>query len=146
MGRTDIKAVEISGMIKTEPFKKLKIELSGTHTYQRAIDLSDKNSSVYKNQIAYVPRVSGSFLLKVEYRDCFVSYALNHQGRRYCLGENIAQNSIPAYCDQTVVAGYSIKKLSFTVEFHNVAGVTYEIIKNFPMPGLSFYSTIKYEI
>lgn len=146
VGRTDIKAVEISGMIKTEPFKKLKIELSGTHTYQRAIDLSDKNSSVYKNQIAYVPRVSGSFLLKVEYRDCFVSYALNHQGRRYCLGENIAQNSIPAYCDQTVVAGYSIKKLSFTVEFHNVAGVTYEIIKNFPMPGLSFYSTIKYEI
>lgn len=65
LGKVDIKGIDATASLSLQPLDKLRINLSGNYTYQRALDVTNSNPNspegkVYKHQIAYTPRVSAS--------------------------------------------------------------------------------------
>lgn len=151
LGKVDIKGIDITGNISLQPMDKLRINLSGNYTYQRALDVTDPvkepQSQTYKHQIAYTPRISGSGQAGIETPWINLSYAFLFSGKRYAGKENISQNRLDGYSDHSLSASRDFKirtiNTSLSIEVLNLLDKNYEIIKNFPMPGRSIRATLK---
>lgn len=120
-----------------------KIRLWSSYTYQRALDVTNKNSATYRNQIAYVPRIAGSAAFALDIWRLSGGYSVVFQGKRYSLGENLSRNRIESYAEQTLTLAYNQPftkvDVSLSAELHNLTDEDYEVVKNFPMPGRAFY-------
>jgi len=143
--------VRIDGIdLSLESIFKLPHEMSlsagGTFSYQQALNMTQPNSSTYKNQIPYTPRLSGAAHATVEMPWFTLSYTLLWSGIRYALAENIPQNRLPAYTDHSFSLSKVINAKRHTwhvsVEALNVGDKNYEIVRNFPMPGRSYRGTL----
>ena len=103
LGQVDIKGIDVTGSLSLQPGEKIRINLSGNYTYQRALDVTppDPNTyeSTYKHQIAYTPRVSASGQAGIETPWINLSYSFLFSGKRYALGQNIAENRLDSYSD-----------------------------------------------
>lgn len=150
LGKVEIKGVDITGSISLQPWEKIQVNLSGNYTYQRALDMTDPNGKVYKQQIAYTPRKYGSGHASIETPWVNFSYSFLYSGRRYTLGQNIVKNRLDSYSDHSISASRDFKirnvNTSLSVEVLNFLDKNYEIVKNFPMPGRSVRATIKVKI
>ena len=147
LGKVEIKGIDVTGVLHLQPCQKLGINLSGNYTYQRALDMTSQDGKTYQHQIAYTPRVSASGQAAIETPWINLSYSLLYAGKRYCLGQNIAENRLPNYTDHSISAyrDFTIAKLNVTanIEVLNLLNKNYEIVKNFPMPGRSVRGTLK---
>lgn len=147
LGEVDIKGIDVTGNLSLQPWEKLRLNLSGNYTYQRALDVTEPGSKTYKHQIAYTPRVSGSGHAGVETPWVNLSYSFLFSGKRYMLGQNLRENRLDGYSDHSVSASRDLKirsvNASLSVEVLNLLNKNYEIVKNFPMPGRSVRVTVK---
>lgn len=60
LGSVEIKGIDVTGNVSLQPCEKLRINLSGNYTYQRALDVTNSDPAseegrTYKHQIAYTP-------------------------------------------------------------------------------------------
>lgn len=147
LGKVDIKGIDIAGNISLQPWEKLRVNLSGNYTYQRALDMTEPGGKTYKQQIAYTPRVSGSGQTGIETPWVNLSYSFLFSGKRYMLGQNLRENRLDSYSDHSVSVSRDLRirnvNTSLTVEVLNLLDKNYEIVKNFPMPGRSVRVTMK---
>ena len=147
LGKVEIKGIDVTGEVQLQPCQKLRINLSGNYTYQRALDMTDRDGKTYEHQIAYTPRVSGSGQAAFETPWLNASFSVLYAGERYCLGQNISENRLPSYTDYSVSVYRDIQvgkcRLTANVEVLNLLNKNYEIVRNFPMPGRSFRGTLK---
>jgi vitamin B12 transporter len=151
LGSVEIKGIDATGNLSLQPWEKIRINLSGNYTYQRALDVTDPNSnkdkSTYKHQIAYTPRVSASGQAGIETPWINMSYSFLYSGKRYTVGQNIAANRLDSYSDHSISASrdFRIRKVtsSLSVEVLNLMDKNYEIVRYFPMPGRSVRATLK---
>lgn len=147
LGKVDIKGIDATASFSMKPFDKIRLNLSGNYTYQRALDVTDRNGKTYKHQIAYTPRIFGSGQAALETPWLNLSYSLLRSGKRYMLGQNNQQNKLAGYTDHSVSASKELKfrdiKTSLQVEVLNLLNKNYEVISNFPMPGRSLRATLK---
>ena len=151
LGKVDIKGIDVTGSLGIRLHEGYSLNLSGNYTYQRALDVTNPDPSTaegktYKHQIAYTPRVSGSGQAVLETPWVDLSYAVLFSGKRYMLGQNIAENRLLGYTDHSVSAHREFRwrdvSASVAVEVLNLVDKNYEIVKNFPMPGRSFRVTV----
>lgn len=146
LGKVDIKGVDVTGNISLQPGEKLRINLSGNYTYQRALDVTEPGNKTYNQQIPYTPRVSGSGQVGLEMPWVNLSYSFLFSGRRYMLGQNLSENRLSSYSDHSLSASRELKirkvHTSLSVEVLNLLNKNYEIVKNFPMPGRSVRATV----
>lgn len=149
LGKVDIKGVDVAADISIVPFRKLKVNIGGAYTYQRALDVTDPNNGVYRHQIAYTPRISGSARMGIQTPWLDLAYNLIFSGHRYALGQNFSDNRLPGYTDHSlsVSRSFTLKgmELYFNLEALNLAGKNYEVIRYFPMPGRSFRATLTFK-
>lgn len=147
LGEVDIKGVDATLRMNLQPWENIGLNLSGNYTYQRALDVTDSSGKTYKNQIAYTPRTSGSGQASLEMPWINLSYSFLFSGKRYVLGQNLAENRLEGYSDHSVSVSreFRIKgiKTLLSLEVLNLANKNYEIVRNFPMPGRSARVTIK---
>lgn len=147
LGKVEVKGIDVTGNIVLNLHRKVKLNLSGNYTYQKALDMTDPNGKTYKHQIAYTPRVSASGQASIESPWINVSYSLLYSGSRYALAQNIKENRLPGYTDHSLsfYRDFTTGKLNWTInaEVLNLMDKNYEIVKNFPMPGRSFRATLK---
>lgn len=150
LGSVEIKGIDVTGNVSLQPCEKLRINLSGNYTYQRALDVTNSDPAseegrTYKHQIAYTPRVYGSGQVGIETSWVNLSYSFLFSGKRYAVGQNIAANRLDSYSDHSISASrdFRIKKVttSLSVEILNIMNKNYEIVKSFPMPGRSVRAT-----
>lgn len=148
LGKVRITGVDISGEASVSAGKKLTILLGGTYTYQRALDVTDPESSTYLHQVPYTPRVSGSSRLSIETPWVNFAYSLLWSGKRYSTFQNFAMNRLAAYSDHSLSLSKSFSltnhKFNFKLEALNFLNENYMIVKWFPMPGRSFRGTISW--
>jgi vitamin B12 transporter len=141
-GQVDILGTDVNLDLSYRFLKKYEIRMFGTYSFQRSRDMTDETSKTYKNQIPYTPLHSGSAGLVVTTPWISVFYTILISGERYTLGQNIPQNRLESYTDQSIAVGndFKLKKISFGIklEMLNLANAQYEIVKNFPMQGRSF--------
>lgn len=119
--------------------------LSGTYTWQKAVDVTDPDGRSYGHQLPYTPRISGSGRAALETSFVNVAYSLVWSGKRYAGFQNYAENRLPAYADHGLSAyrDFNFKniKLHVKADVINLFNKQYAVVKWFPMPGRSFRFT-----
>lgn len=122
--------------------RKINLVLSGGYTWQKAIDLSDPEAKNYREQLPYTPVHSGNGSAILETPWFHFGYSLVGVSERYCLAQNIPENRIDGYVEQTVTLSRSFSfkrcKLSLQAELINLTDEQYDVIKYYPMPGRSW--------
>lgn len=148
-GRVEIAGLDINMNITYQIIPLLQIELLGTYTYQRSIDVTEQTSKTYKHQIPYIPEHSGSICLALKLKWINLIYTVLVTGERYALPQNITDNLLETYADQSIALSkdfhFAKWGLALKAELLNIANEQYEIIKNYPMQGRSFRFGISFD-
>lgn len=141
LGKVDIKGADISFEVRQKAWKNYYFTACWNHSYQRALDVTTKESPTYDNQIAYAPRIYGSGRIGISTPFIDIAYAVIYSGHRYATGQNLAENDLPGYSDHSIsfekrFTAYK-RKMDVKAEFMNILNSNYEVIRNFPMSGRS---------
>lgn len=147
LGRVQMAGADLTAAAGIDISERTSLQMRANWSYRYAVDITDRDSKIYRHQIQYTPRHAGNLLLSLQtaWLDC--AYTLNAVGRRYSLPQNIPDNEMPAYFDHSVSAGRSFPirgaTLRISAELMNLGGDNYEIIRYYPMPGRNFRITMK---
>lgn len=115
-----------------------------TYTFQdtRVFDSSAGDDFLSGYQIPYIPRHSGVAVLNAGWGRWSLSYSFIYTGERYLYAAGIPRNYIrPWYTHDMALSGvFAVggSELTATAEINNIFNQTYEVVKNFPMPGTNF--------
>lgn len=146
IGEVQTKGVELQLDQHSEITKDLSVNLSANYTYQQALDVSDKSSTTYKQQIPYIPLETFSGMASIHYHAFTLNYTLLFNGFRYISAENTWENMLPGWWVSDVGLSWErkTKKLNYLIkaEAINLFDQQYVVIKSFPMPGRSFALTL----
>jgi vitamin B12 transporter len=149
LGKVNITGVDLNLEATKKWSKKTELLAAWTHSYQRALDMTDPTSKTYNQQIAYAPRIYGSGRVQLSISELKLGYSLLYSGHRYVIGQNINANNLPGYVDQSIMAEYVLPRAFGEVvirgELQNLANENYEIVRNFPMPGRTFRVSVRFE-
>lgn len=154
IGRVDIYGTDVAFEAQVQLSERYKVIVSGAYTYQKAWDVTSKTDEVdklhYKHQIPYTPEHSGSGRFVLENPLINLSYGIIYSGGRYSLGENIPENYVGGYTDQSISLNKKATLFNIpaflTLEVLNFMDQQYDVIKNFPMPGRHFRLTISVKL
>ena len=147
LGRVQMAGADLTAAVGIDISERTSLQMRANWSFRYAVDITDRDSKIYRHQIQYTPRHAGNLLLSLQtaWLDC--AYTLNAVGRRYSLPQNIPDNEMPAYFDHSVSAGRSFPvrgaALRISAELMNLGGDNYEIIRYYPMPGRNFRITMK---
>ena len=127
-----------------------KLYFMGTYNFMQAEDVTDPTSKVWRNQIVYTPKHSGSASLTWENAYVNITYNLLYASERYSIAQNIEANRIDPYTDHSVTLSRSFqwKRHSFRLQVDalNLGGKNYQIIRYYPMPGRNYKVTLNYQL
>jgi outer membrane cobalamin receptor len=142
MGEVRIKGLDVNLAAEFRLSRLINILLSGNYTWQYAIDVTDASAKNYRHQIPYTPRHTGNGSLSVGTPVCNVSYLLTAVGKRYVLPQNIADNLVEGYIEQSLSLSRTFQlrrcRLRLQGELLNIADAQYDVIRYYPMPGRSW--------
>ncbi|MGN1375423.1 MAG: TonB-dependent receptor plug domain-containing protein [Prevotella sp.] len=126
-----------------------KIVFSATYSLQNAENRTNSSSPYYGNQIAYIPKHSGSASLG--YENPYVNISVHGTGTslRYSNNEHYEDSEVSGYWEMGVTAYKDFNvgkgKLSTRLDLKNILDKQYEIVKLYPMPGISYMFSVGYK-
>lgn len=142
LGKVDIKGVDVTGEVNGQLTSTISWFTRIAYTFQRAIDITNPNTTVYKNTIPYTPDHSGSGLFSLQYGAWSGGYSLLFSSTRYIIGENNPYNQLDGWGTQDAFLSWAKSMKLFRVQIKgsvdNLLNKPYEVVRNFPMPGRSF--------
>lgn len=144
LGKVHIKGVEAMAEVGLEPAKDWKVTARLQYTYQDARDVTDPNTSYYKDQIPYIPWNSGSAILALSWREWDLSYSFIYSGERYSQQENILYNHLQPWYTHDMSVAYHARKWSARLDVNNIFSQDYDVILNYPMPKRNYMLTLEY--
>ena len=144
LGKVHIKGVDAMAEVGLEPAKDLKVTARLQYTYQDARDVTNPNTSYYKDQIPYIPWNSGSAILGLSWREWDLSYSFIYSGERYSQQENILYNHLQPWYTHDMSVVYHARKWSARLDVNNIFSQDYDVILNYPMPKRNYMLTLEY--
>lgn len=144
LGKVHIKGVDAMTEVGLEPAKDWKVTARLQYTYQDARDVTDPNTSYYKDQIPYIPWNSGSAILGLSWREWDLSYSFIYSGERYSQQENILYNHLQPWYTHDMSVAYHARKWSTRLDVNNIFSQDYDVILNYPMPKRNYMLTLEY--
>lgn len=150
-GNVNIYGADLTLSASFKVSRRLKLNVSGAYTYQRAVDLTDPNAKNYKQQLPYTPENNGNASLTMTTPWFTLGYSMIAVGQRYYMSQNIPANRIDGYVDQSIALSHEFllgksAALNVRAEIQNFTDRHYEVIKFYPMPGRSFRLTASLKI
>jgi outer membrane receptor protein involved in Fe transport len=127
-----------------------RLEVSGSYNYQQAENRTSEESPYYGNQIAYIPRHSGSIALGWE--NPWVNVSLHGSGvsSRWANNQHYESTEIDGYWDMGLTFWHNFcwskQQLETRVDVKNLFNKQYEIVRFYPMPGRSWQVSLKYQL
>lgn len=144
LGKVHIKGVDAMAEVGLEPAKDLKVTARLQYTYQDARDVTNPNTSYYKDQIPYIPWNSGSAIMALSWREWDLSYSFIYSGERYSQQENILYNHLQPWYTHDMSVVYHARKWSARLDVNNIFSQDYDVILNYPMPKRNYMLTLEY--
>lgn len=139
IGSVDIYGIDASIQLSPVLLQAVKTDFSVKYTYQKALDKSNPAEVNYKDQIAYIPVHSGSFVAHASWNKWDVNYSFIYVGERYFLNTNIPLYYMEPWYTSDVSVTTSLlfgrKLVKLTGELNNVFNQYYDVVINYPMPG-----------
>ena len=142
LGKVKIKGLDVK--LKTSfRIGEIDVEPMVNYSFQQAQDYSNPSKSYYKDQIPYIPKHSGSFVLSSRYKTWNFNYSFIYVGERYDANQdNIKYNHINPWFtnDLGLHKTFMFDKFSFKTSFeiNNILNQQYDVVLNYPMPGRQF--------
>lgn len=154
LGYVEILGCDVNGSITIDLTHDVLLSFAAAYTYQRAKDLSEPGEITYGGQIAYIPRHSGSATANLLWRGLSVNYAFIYVGERYHNSANIPENYERPWYTHDMSISYDLPlnakpaapHLYFALEINNMLNQQYEVILNYPMPGINGRGIIRLTI
>lgn len=141
-GKVHVKGMDVTVATAFSLPHRLNLSLSASYTWQQARDLTNKDSKNYKAQLPYTPEHTGNASVIVKSPWITLGYSLVGVGKRYYMSQNIPENEIAGYVEQTLTLGHEFGlkecKVNLRGEIINLANKQYDVIKFYPMPGRSW--------
>lgn len=144
LGKVHIKGVDAMAEVGLEPAKDWKVTARLQYTYQDARDVTDPNTSYYKDQIPYIPWHSGSAILGLSWREWDLAYSFIYSGERYSQQENILYNHLQPWYTHDMSVVYHVRRWSARLDVNNIFSQDYDVILNYPMPKRNYMLTLEY--
>ena len=128
--------------------------LAAAYTFQKAQDLTDPDDYTYRGQIAYIPWHSGSATVNLQWNGLALNYSFIYVGERYHNSANIPSNYERPWYTHDLALSYEMAlgkksngkitpRLHFALEINNMLNQQYEVILNYPMPGINGKGIVK---
>ncbi len=144
VGRVWSRGVE--AMLEFAPIEYLR--LSATATWQRTTD-QGTNPYTRGRQLPYTPQLLGSAALTVRRAAVELGLHLHAVGQRWSQPDNSPQSRLAPYATLDATAGTELRlfggMLQLRARVHNVLGASYEVIRNYPMPGRSVRLEVRWD-
>ena len=147
LGYVEIRGCDLNIATTLCAGKEVFLSFAGTYTYQKAQDFTNPQEITYGGQIAYVPWHSCSATANIRWKGLSLNYAFIYVGERYTNSANIPANYMqPWYThDMSISYDWSLKvcRLHFAVEINNLLNQQYDVVLNYPMPGINGKGIVK---
>ena len=141
LGKVDIRGLDFSSALKFIPFRNSELNCRLQYTFQSARDVTSSSTSFYHHQIPYIPRHSGSLVLNFDYCGWHLNYSFIYTGERYNEQENIQYNYMQPWYTHDASLQYDFRlknaRCKAILEVNNLFDQKYDVILNYPMPGLN---------
>ena len=143
IGKVTIKGIDISLHTKTKEWKNVRLSADVTYSFQEVLDVTDNTSSLFKTQLPYTPKHSGSSSFSIEHKRATLNYNIIFSSYRYKQGDALFVNLLQPWNTNDVSFSYSFGKTFSTnykiiLEANNIFNTQYEMIKYYPMPGFNY--------
>lgn len=128
---------------------KHSLIFTASYSFQNAENRTNPNSPYYGYQIAYTPSHTGSASLC--YENPYINVTLHGTGMssRSANNEHYEDSNIPGFFETgiTLFKSFKILKNEMTLrgDIKNLFNKQYEIVKAYPMPGISYQISINYK-
>ena len=148
LGYVEIRGCDVNLSTTLYCGKEVYLTMAVAYTYQRAQDLTDPDEPLtYGGQIAYIPWHSGSATANLQWRGLGVNYAFIYVGERYHNSANIPANHEQPWYTHDMTVSYELPlqhcRLHFAVEINNLLNQQYDVILNYPLPGINGKGIVK---
>lgn len=150
VGRVQMTGCDLAASYDHDFASWIALKAEARYSYQYAVDITDKSAANYRHQIPYSPRHCGSASATISTTWVNLAYTLSAAGERYSLAQNLPQYRIEPYMDHSLSINGDVPlgrkhrwMLHWSAEALNLAGVSYEIIQYYPMPGRNYRISIK---
>lgn len=148
IGYVEIRGCDVNASTTLYCGKDVFITLAGTYTYQKAQDFSEPDELTYGGQIAYIPWHSCSATANLQWNGLSFNYAFIYVGERYINSANIAVNRMQPWYTHDVSMSYEFavktgQRLHFAMEINNLLNQQYDVVLNYPMPGINGKGIVK---
>ncbi len=146
LGYVEIRGIDVNASTTFDLTNDVLLNIGATYTYQRAQDFTDPGEITYGGQIAYIPWHSCSAMANLTWHGLSVNYAFIYVGERYHNSANIPANHEQPWYTHDMSISYSMKHWYFAVEINNMFNQQYEVILNYPMPGINGKGIVRFTI
>ena len=146
LGYVEIRGCDLNASATFDLTNDVLLAVAAAYTYQKAQDFTDPNEMTYGGQIAYIPWHSGSATANLQWQGLSVNYAFIYVGERYHNSANIPANHEQPWYTHDLSISYSMPHWYFAVEINNMLNQQYDVILNYPMPGINGKGIIRFTI
>lgn len=137
-GKVHIKGIDLTLTTEIPVAAKVSAIVTAAFTRQEALDLTNKKSQTYKNDLPYTPRSYGSFTLTLNNPWVNATWSTTYCGSRYSMGQNKPEYRMKSSTESTLslYRDFYIGKtrLKLQAGIVNVENKQYEVIQYYPMP------------
>jgi vitamin B12 transporter len=129
--------------------RKLQITMSNNYSFCRSTNqktTSPEDKSLGK-QLIYIPENTYNGTLNFNCWNFTLGYNLSFVDKRYTSSDN--QSYMPGYSLSNIILGKSFELHNFVISLlakvNNLFNLDYQSVKNWPMPGINYSLTAKFE-
>ncbi len=150
VGKVSVLGGELTANLTCRLNQENHLQFSGNYSYQQAENHTNPSSPYYGNQIAYIPKHTGS--VAIGWENPWVSLSLHGSGvsSRWTDNNHYEGTKVKGYWDTGLTAWHTFfwngQSLEARFDLKNLFDTQYEIVQFYPMPGLSWQLSVKYQI
>ncbi len=150
VGKVDVFGGELTANMACRLNQQNSLQVSGSYSCQLAENHTNPDSPYYGNQIAYIPKHTGS--VAIGWENPWVSLSLHGSGvsSRWTDNNHYEGTKIKGYWDTGLTAWHTFcwngQSMEARFDLKNLFDTQYEIVQFYPMPGLSWQLSVKYQI
>jgi len=142
IGLVKIKGIDLKARADWEVSEDTRLSTKLVYTFQRAQDFTNPGDIYYEDQIVYIPKHSGSFILQADYKAWQLNFSQIYTGERYNAKTNIPENYVQPWYTSDIGLSRIITwhkwMLKATCMVNNVLNQYYDVVQSFPMPGRNY--------
>jgi outer membrane cobalamin receptor len=150
VGKVETIGVDVNVAAELALSQRYKLFITEAYSFMQAEDITSRTSKVWRNQIAYTPKHSGSSSVTLQTPYVNVTANVLYSSERYQMAQNSRDNRIAPYADCGVSLSrlfkWSGKSLRLQFDALNLGNKNYEIVRFYPMAGRNYKLAITFQL